>query len=149
MRSPMKTQALYPQKPKPSNSKVKEPSGKHAFDQACQAIGAEHRLIPPRKPQTNGMVERFNGRISEVIKQTRFASAKDLEDTLMNYTRIYNDHIPQRALNHLSPLQSLQNWQTKKPKLFKISVPNHAGLDRIPQPIHRGPCCNACAFKID
>jgi transposase InsO family protein len=114
------------------NSKVKEPSGKHAFDQACQAIGAEHRLIPPRKPQTNGMVERFNGRISEVIKQTRFASAKDLEDTLMNYTRIYNEHIPQRALNHLSPLQSLQNWQTKKPKLFKISVPNHAGLDIYP-----------------
>ena len=66
------------------SSKAQEPSGEHAFDKACQTIGAEHRLIPPRQPQTNGMVERFNGRISEVIKQTRFASARELEDTLMN-----------------------------------------------------------------
>jgi transposase InsO family protein len=34
--------------------------------------GIEHRLIKPRKPQTNGMVERFNGRIKEVVQQTRF-----------------------------------------------------------------------------
>ena len=29
------------------SSKVKQPSGKHAFDQACQARSAVHRLIPP------------------------------------------------------------------------------------------------------
>lgn len=111
------------------NSKAQEPSGEHAFDKACRTIGAEHRLIPPRQPQTNGMVERFNGRISEVIKQTRFASARELEDTLMNYVYIYNEHIPQRALSHLTPIQSLQKWQKIKPKLFKKSVTNQAGLD--------------------
>jgi transposase InsO family protein len=33
----------------------------HEFDQLCQALNIEHRLIKPRTPQTNGMVERFNG----------------------------------------------------------------------------------------
>ena len=48
------------------------------------------------------MVARFNGRISEVLHQTRFASAAQLKATLMNYVKTYNHQIPQRALNHIS-----------------------------------------------
>ena len=36
-------------------------SGSHEFDQLCAELGIEHRLTPPKSPQTNGMVERFNG----------------------------------------------------------------------------------------
>ena len=108
----------------------KEPSGNHAFDQACVAMGIEHRLSPPRHPQTNGMVERFNGRISEVVKQTRFASAAELETTLMLYMNTYNHHIPQRALNHQSPVQALKKWQAEKPELFVKTVYEQTGLDR-------------------
>jgi hypothetical protein len=54
------------------------------------------------------MVERFNGRISEVVNQTRFASAAELEATLSSYVKTYNHHIPQRALHHLSPVQALK-----------------------------------------
>ena len=39
-------------------------------------------------PQTNGMVERLNGRISDLVKQTRFASAHELETTLTLYLHI-------------------------------------------------------------
>jgi transposase InsO family protein len=46
--------------------KKREPTGRHVFDVRCAALNIEHRLSPPRHPQTNGMVERFNGRISEV-----------------------------------------------------------------------------------
>ena len=35
-------------------AKDKKPSGKRAFDVACAAMSAEHRLAPPRHPQTNG-----------------------------------------------------------------------------------------------
>ena len=105
--------------------KEKEPSGQHVFDQACEKAGIEHRLIPPRHPQTNGMVERFNGRISELLKQTRFASGAELETTLLAYMTIYNYHIPQRSLNHQTPIQALQSWFEIKPEIFTESVHNH------------------------
>ncbi|MFC3376740.1 IS481 family transposase [Rugamonas sp. CCM 8940] len=98
------------------------PSGKHVFDRLCKQFDIEHRLIPPGHPQTNGMVERFNGRISEVVKQTRFACAAELESTLRGYLKIYNHSIPQRALNHVSPIQALKAWQKKKPELFVTNL---------------------------
>ena len=60
----------------------RDPTGRHRFDGACAQHGIDHRLIKPRHPQTNGMVERFNGRISEVLATTRFDSAQSLADTL-------------------------------------------------------------------
>ena len=66
-------------------SRARAPSGTHEFDQLCTELGIEHRLTPPKSPQTNGMVERFNGRISDVLKTNRFDSALDLEQTLMRY----------------------------------------------------------------
>ena len=79
--------------------------------------------------KNNGMVERFNGRISEVVKRTRFASAAELESTLMNHQNIYNHHIPQRALNHLSPIEALQDWRRKYPELFVKRVYKQAELN--------------------
>ena len=110
-------------------SKDKRATGKHVFDVSCAEMGIEHRLSPPRHPQTNGMVERFNGRISGLVKQTRFASIAELETTLTLYLKTYNHHIPQRALNHQTPIQSLQKWFTEKPDLFVKRVYKHAGLD--------------------
>ena len=113
----------------------KEPSGNHAFDRVCAQLGIEHRLSPPRHlcprgyPQTNGMVERFNGRISELTQQTRFASSQELETTLKLYLKTYNHSIPQRALNHQTPVQALKNWHSKKPDLFVKRVYDHTGLD--------------------
>ena len=110
-------------------SKKKEPSGEHVFDKACTKAGIEHRLIPPRHPQTNGMVERFNGRISELVQQTRFQSAAELKQTLEDYLKAYNHHIPQRSLEHLCPVDALKKWQQKQPELFVKKVYSQAGLD--------------------
>ena len=90
----------------------------------CKALGIEHLLCPAR-----GMVERLNGRISEVLEQTRFGSAAQLEATLMNYANTYNHHIQQRALKHMSPVQALKEWQHRKPELFKKRVCKQAGLN--------------------
>lgn len=118
----------YTSKKKDAESK-QIPSGNHVFDRLCNQFAIEHRLIPPRHPQTNGMVERFNGRISEIVRQTQFSSAAELESTLRGYLKIYNNSIPQRALNHMTPIQALKEWQAKKPELFVKRVYNQAGLD--------------------
>ena len=110
-------------------TKDKKPSGKHAFDVACAALPAEHRLAPPRHPQTNGMVERFNGRINELLQQTRFDSRADLQATLLNYLKLYNHHIPQRAIGSKTPILALKEWQQKRPELFVKRVYDQTGLD--------------------
>ncbi|MCF6199502.1 MAG: IS481 family transposase [Hyphomicrobiaceae bacterium] len=107
----------------------REPTGKHAFDKQCTAHKIEHRLIKPRHPQTNGMVERFNGRISDILKTTHFNGAENLKQTMERYMRIYNHHIPQRALGHVAPIEALKQWQKKKPDLFKKRVYDLSGLD--------------------
>ena len=65
-----------------------------------------------------------------MVNQTRFASRAELETTLKSYLKTYNHQIPQRALDHLSPVQALKRWQAEKPDLFVKRVYNQPGLDR-------------------
>ena len=69
-------------------------SGKHEFDKLCAELDIEHRLTPPRSPQTNGMVERFNGRIEDVLQSHHFRSGEELEATLYRYAWLYNQQPP-------------------------------------------------------
>ena len=86
--------------------KKRSPSGKHSVDVDCKALSVKHRLCPRRHLQTIGMIERFNGRISEVRGQTWFKSGTEPEAALTNCVNTYNHQIPQPALNHLSPVQT-------------------------------------------
>ncbi len=70
------------------------------------------------------MVKRFNGRISDIVNQTRFGSTAELESTLRNYAKIYHHNIPQRALKHHTPIQALKDWYEKRPNLFVKRVYN-------------------------
>ena len=84
-------------------------------DQLCQALGIEHRLTQPRTPQTNGMVEGFNGRLRQVLRSHHLNSAEDLEKTLHRFVWLYNRHLPQKALGHTAPVQALKDWKMKTP----------------------------------
>ena len=42
-------------------------TGRHPFDRVCAQHGIQHRLTRPFRPQTNGLVERFNRRLAEAI----------------------------------------------------------------------------------
>ena len=50
-------------------------TGQHEFYQLCADFGIEHRLAPPMRPQMNGMVERLNDRIEDVLQSKRFQNA--------------------------------------------------------------------------
>ena len=99
----------------------RKPTGRHSFDKACAEHGIEHHLIRLRHPQSNGMVERFNGRVKEVIDQARFKSSKDLRDTLYQYCRDCNHHIPQRNLGHVTPVEALKKRQKTSPLCVNVS----------------------------
>ena len=109
----------------------REPTGKHPFDTVCAEHSIEHRLIKPAHPQTNGMIERFNGRIGEVLTTRRFRSGEHLEETLTRYVATYNVRIPQRALGHISPVDALRDWREKRPELFVSDLNNLPGLGSL------------------
>jgi transposase InsO family protein len=109
--------------------RAKDASGEHEFDALCDALDIEHRLTKPRTPKTNGMVERFNGRLEQVLRSHHFNSAEDMQKTLHRYVWLYNEHLPQKALNHEAPVQALKRWQKSHPDLFSKAVRNHAGPD--------------------
>lgn len=110
-------------------SREREPSGQHEFDQLCQALGIEHRLTKPRTPQTNGMVEPFNGRIADVLKTNRFNSAQDMGQTLMRYVALYNHQLPQSVLKSQTPMQAMKLWYASHPHLFHKRPYDRPGCD--------------------
>ena len=114
-------------------SRERAPSGNHEFDQLCQELGIEHRLTRPRTPKTNGMVERFNGRISDVLKTNRFNSALDLEETLLRYVALYNHQLPQSALQSKTPMQAMKGWYDSQPSLFHKRPYDRPGCDSYRQ----------------
>ena len=110
-------------------SKERVPSGNHEFDQLCRELGIEHRLTKPRTPRTNGMVERFNGRIADVLKTHRFNSREDMEETLLRYVALYNHQLPQSALGSKTPIQSMKEWHQTHPHLFHKRPYDRPGCD--------------------
>ena len=56
------------------------------------------------------MVERFNGRIAQVLKTTHFKTARQLHFTLKNYVHAYNNIRRLRALKYQTPQQVLDEY---------------------------------------
>src|SRR3954462_8730092 len=75
-----------------------------AFAKACAALGAHYRHTRPYTPQTNGMVERFNGRVGSEVLGITIYSHQDLEQLLRGFNAAYNDR-RQRVLDSKTPNQ--------------------------------------------
>jgi hypothetical protein len=52
-----------------------------------------------------------------------------LEATSLNYLKLYNHHIPPRAIEAKTSIQALKELQQKKPDLFVKRVYDQTGLD--------------------
>src|SRR3982751_3260142 len=77
------------------------------FEAACQKLGVAHRKTRPYTPKTNGMVERFNGRVQREVLGITVASHRDLETLLHGFNRAYNAR-RQRVLKGRSPEMVVQ-----------------------------------------
>ena len=93
-------------------------TGGHAFDRVCAKYGIDHRLTRPFRPQTNGMVERFNRRLAEAIAarpgtarnegKNKFASHAERNAFLIAFVANYN-RTRLRCLDWQAPQQLLNN----------------------------------------
>src|SRR4028119_1497845 len=72
------------------------------FEAACREVAVQHRTTRPYTPKTNGMVERFNGRVQREVLGITIHSHADLETLLKGFNRAYNAR-RQRVLGGISP----------------------------------------------
>ncbi len=72
------------------------------FEKACRELGVEHRKTRPYTPRTNGMVERFNGRVQREVLGVTVGSHRDPERLLAGFSAAYNAR-RQRVLGGRSP----------------------------------------------
>src|SRR5918997_701566 len=61
-----------------------------AFAEVCVELGAEYRHTRPYSPHTNGMVERFNGRVGGEVLGITVSSHTRLERLLRGFNAAYN-----------------------------------------------------------
>ena len=93
-----------------------QPSGRHPFDRVCAGGNIVHRLTRPYRPQTHGLVERFNRRIVEAIgcepkrgiAHWLFTSHEDRYAFLNRFVTDYN-RTRLKCLGYLAPIQALTN----------------------------------------
>ena len=101
-----------------------------AFARACAELGAEYRYTKPRTPQTNGMLERFNGRIGSEVLGITIYSHRNLEQLLRGFNAAYNDR-RQRVLDGKTPNQITAERLKARHKLDRGKPEGRAGPDDI------------------
>jgi transposase len=88
------------------------------FEKTCRERNVEHRKTKPYTPQTNGLVERFNGRIGSEVLAITIYSHHQLEQLLRGFNAAYNAR-RQRGLDGQTPDQVVAERLEAKPALAK------------------------------
>lgn len=91
-----------------------KPSGHHPIDSICAAHRITHRLTRPFHPQTNGMVERFNRRLAEALRDAqpsgrrgnKFKSHTERNAYLLRFVDNYN-RTRLKCLAYIAPIEAL------------------------------------------
>jgi transposase InsO family protein len=82
----------------------------HAFTAAVEATGAAHRRLPPRRPQWNGKVERFNRTLQTEWAYVRvYRSDAARTAALPRWLHLYNHHRAHTSLGGQAPMDTVSN----------------------------------------
>jgi transposase InsO family protein len=81
-----------------------------AFTAAVEATGAHHHRLPPRRPQWNGKVERFNRTLLDEWAYVRtYRSERARTDALARWLHLYNHHRAHTSLGGHPPMDRINN----------------------------------------
>ena len=78
-------------------------TGEHAFEKLYSALDIDHHLKLPKLSQTNGMIERFNGQVENILQGQNYRSGEALETTLHRYVWLVKQQLPQFVLCSMTP----------------------------------------------
>jgi transposase InsO family protein len=94
------------------------------FEKLCRTLEVEHRKTRPYTPRTNGMAERFNGRVQREVLGITVASHRDLERLLAGFNAAYNAR-RQRVLGGRSPEQVVRERLAQDRHLANPGYPGY------------------------
>ena len=98
----------------------------HAFDDACEQHGIEHRLTKPGHPWTNGQVERMNRTLKEAtVKRYDYENHQQLKEHLYNFLNAYNVAKRLKTLQGLTPYEYIIKCWQKEPERFTVNPCHH------------------------
>ncbi len=120
---------------------LEEPTGTHPVDQLCARYNIEHRLIKSTPPHSNDLEKAHDDSDAAISDRMRFQCGAQLKETLLRYTRMYNHHIPQKALGCITPIQALKKWQKTHPVLFNKSVYSQVRPENVLHAALSGDLC--------
>ncbi len=88
------------------------------FEEECQRRGIKLFVLPPHSPKLNGGVERAHWTHTEEFYEVTEISfdISELRIELLEWERVYDTVRPHQALNYLTPLKFLEQWQQKQEK---------------------------------
>ena len=84
------------------------------FEAACQAKGIPLYVLPPKRPQYNGGVERMNRTMRDDLYARKDLLANDMadfRDAVRKATHTYNHYRPHQSLDNLTPAQYFAQLQ--------------------------------------
>ncbi len=82
----------------------------HAFHATVDATGAHHHRLPPRRPQWNGKVERFNRTLLDEWAYVRvYRSEHTRTQALTRWLHLYNHHRCHTSLGGQPPMSRVNN----------------------------------------
>jgi transposase InsO family protein len=102
------------------------------FERACARLTVTHRTTRPYTPQTNGMVERFNGRVASEVLGITVSSHADLEVLLTGFNHAYNRR-RQRVLSGVSPIDAVRQRLEHNSRLANPCYKPANGNDLMPK----------------
>jgi transposase InsO family protein len=81
------------------------------FQQACRSLGIVHQLLRPRRPQSNGKVERFFRTVDdECLALQRRWTFHHRERAIDRFVWFYNHERPHLSLNGMTPVERRNSY---------------------------------------
>lgn len=74
------------------------------------------------------MVERFNRRLGQVLHSHHFNSAEELQKTLLQLVWLYNHNVPQKALGHEAPAQTVKKLEDESAYVIRKERVQSSGI---------------------